>query len=237
MQLSRISFLYLRITPFSLRLQANPGHSHPSYPLLPCANTLQIKKIKKKMLKPQLHQSRSTQILFLHKPFIHGSRRSTSLPIWSRPSLLNKHRNVRVGLIPSNTKAVSSSSSSSSDSTTTTKTTSTTTMTTTPTTIQTTPTTPTTPTTTTTTTIVTTEVVTEKFISVKATITVTLTVGGFLTHLGLTRGLDDITDMLGQSLLLELVSAELDPSKYGVWQSMHVHSNHSLTNFSLSNPS
>ncbi|ONH99220.1 hypothetical protein PRUPE_6G018700 [Prunus persica] len=164
------------------------------------------------MLKPQLHQSRSTQTLFLHKPFIHGSRRSTSLPIWSRPSLLNKQRNVRVGLIPSNTKAVSSSSSSSSDSsstpTTTTKTTSTTTMTTTPTTIQT-PTTPTT--TTTTTTIVTTEVVTEKFISVKATITVTLTVGGFLSHLGLKRGLDDITDMLGQSLLLELVSAELDP--------------------------
>lgn len=189
------------------------------------------------MLKPQLHQSRSAQTLFLHKPFIHGSSRSTSLPIWSRPSLLNKHRNVRVGLIPSNTNAVSSSSSSSDSSstpTTTTKTTSTTTMTTTPTTIQT---APTTPTTTTTTTIVTTEVVTEKFISVKATITVTLTVGGFLSHLGLKRGLDDITDMLGQSLLLELVSAELEPSKYGVSQSMHVHSNHSLTNFSLSNPS
>lgn len=52
-------------------------------------------------------------------------------------------------------------------------------------------------------------------ISVKATITVKLSVTGFLSSLvGLSRGLDDIADLLGKSLLLELVSAELDPSEY-----------------------
>jgi lipoxygenase len=40
------------------------------------------------------------------------------------------------------------------------------------------------------------------------------TVGGFLSNLGITRGLDDIRDLLGQTLQLELVSTELDPSKY-----------------------
>ncbi|KAG6632538.1 hypothetical protein CIPAW_13G165600 [Carya illinoinensis] len=52
---------------------------------------------------------------------------------------------------------------------------------------------------------------TEKATSVKATVTVKLTVGGFLSNLGIDRGLDDVTDWLGKTLLLELVSAQLDP--------------------------
>lgn len=55
---------------------------------------------------------------------------------------------------------------------------------------------------------------TEKSVSVKAIVTVKPTVGGFLTNLGINRGLDDIQDVLGKTLLLELVQAELDPSKY-----------------------
>ncbi|EXB48405.1 Linoleate 13S-lipoxygenase 2-1 [Morus notabilis] len=51
----------------------------------------------------------------------------------------------------------------------------------------------------------------KKAIKVKAVATVSPTVGGFLTNLGLDRGLDDIQDLLGKSLLVELVSAELDP--------------------------
>ncbi|XVF47463.1 hypothetical protein PTKIN_Ptkin03bG0110500 [Pterospermum kingtungense] len=47
--------------------------------------------------------------------------------------------------------------------------------------------------------------------TVKALVTVKQTVGGFLSNLGLQRGLDDIQDLLGKSILLELVSAELDP--------------------------
>ncbi|PIN14610.1 Linoleate 13S-lipoxygenase [Handroanthus impetiginosus] len=54
---------------------------------------------------------------------------------------------------------------------------------------------------------------TEKSTSVKAVVTVLQTVGGALSHLGLTRGLDDIADVLGRTLLVELVAAELDPSK------------------------
>ncbi|KAK2968088.1 hypothetical protein RJ640_028921 [Escallonia rubra] len=46
---------------------------------------------------------------------------------------------------------------------------------------------------------------------VKAVATVQVTVGGFLSNLGLTRGLDDITDVLGKSIRLELVAAELNP--------------------------
>nr|KYP68245.1 hypothetical protein KK1_021865 [Cajanus cajan] len=51
-----------------------------------------------------------------------------------------------------------------------------------------------------------------KAVKVKATITVQPTVGGFFSELssGLGRGLDDIKDLLGQSLLVELLSAELD---------------------------
>ncbi|MQM09515.1 hypothetical protein Taro_042388 [Colocasia esculenta] len=45
---------------------------------------------------------------------------------------------------------------------------------------------------------------------VKAVVTVKLTVGGMLTNVGLSRLLDDITDLLGKSLYIELVSAELD---------------------------
>ncbi|KAK3015479.1 hypothetical protein RJ639_005784 [Escallonia herrerae] len=46
---------------------------------------------------------------------------------------------------------------------------------------------------------------------VKAVVAVQVTVGGFLSNLGLTRGLDDITDLLGKSIILEFVAAELDP--------------------------
>ncbi|XP_010265847.1 PREDICTED: linoleate 13S-lipoxygenase 2-1, chloroplastic [Nelumbo nucifera] len=52
---------------------------------------------------------------------------------------------------------------------------------------------------------------TSKNITVKAVVTVQPTVGGVLSNLGLERGLDDITDLLGKTLLLELVSSELDP--------------------------
>ncbi|KAL4335203.1 hypothetical protein GQ457_07G043520 [Hibiscus cannabinus] len=45
---------------------------------------------------------------------------------------------------------------------------------------------------------------------VKASVTVQQT-AGLLSNLGFERGLDDIQDLLGKSLLLELVSAELDP--------------------------
>ncbi|XP_062083950.1 linoleate 13S-lipoxygenase 2-1, chloroplastic-like [Humulus lupulus] len=51
----------------------------------------------------------------------------------------------------------------------------------------------------------------EKIIKVKAVVTVSSTVGGFLSNIGLSRGLDDIQDLLGKTLLLELVSAELEP--------------------------
>ncbi|CAK9146783.1 unnamed protein product [Ilex paraguariensis] len=54
---------------------------------------------------------------------------------------------------------------------------------------------------------------TEKSTTVKVVVTVLATAGGLLSNLGLTRGLDDISDLFGRSLLLELVAAELDPSK------------------------
>ncbi|GMH00077.1 hypothetical protein Nepgr_001916 [Nepenthes gracilis] len=47
--------------------------------------------------------------------------------------------------------------------------------------------------------------------TVKAVVSVKLTVGGLLSNLGLSHGLDDISDFLGKTLLLELVSADLDP--------------------------
>ncbi|XP_024982632.1 linoleate 13S-lipoxygenase 2-1, chloroplastic-like [Cynara cardunculus var. scolymus] len=47
--------------------------------------------------------------------------------------------------------------------------------------------------------------------SVKAVVTVQMTVGGVLSNLSITRAFDDIGDLLGKSLLLELVSAEVDP--------------------------
>ena len=48
-------------------------------------------------------------------------------------------------------------------------------------------------------------------IAVKAVVTVQPTVTGFFKSLGIDRGLDDIQDLLGKSLLLQLVSAKLDP--------------------------
>ncbi|KAL3519188.1 hypothetical protein ACH5RR_021777 [Cinchona calisaya] len=56
---------------------------------------------------------------------------------------------------------------------------------------------------------------TEKSTSVKAVVTIQPSVGGVLTDLGLSRGLDDIIDVIGKTLLLEFVSAELD-SKTGL---------------------
>ncbi|XVF04631.1 hypothetical protein REPUB_Repub05bG0101000 [Reevesia pubescens] len=53
---------------------------------------------------------------------------------------------------------------------------------------------------------------TQKSLRVKAIVNVKETVGDFITHLGLERGLDDIQDLLGKSILLELVSKELDPT-------------------------
>ncbi|KAL8262954.1 hypothetical protein R6Q59_024303 [Mikania micrantha] len=50
-----------------------------------------------------------------------------------------------------------------------------------------------------------------KTIGVKAVITVQLTVGGTLSNL-VTNALDGVADMLGKSLLLELVAAEADPN-------------------------
>ncbi|PKA62901.1 Linoleate 13S-lipoxygenase 2-1, chloroplastic [Apostasia shenzhenica] len=48
---------------------------------------------------------------------------------------------------------------------------------------------------------------------VKAVATVKLAVGGIFSHVGITRGLDDIADVLGRSLYLELLSTELDAGK------------------------
>ncbi|XP_052198127.1 linoleate 13S-lipoxygenase 2-1, chloroplastic-like [Diospyros lotus] len=48
--------------------------------------------------------------------------------------------------------------------------------------------------------------------TVKAEVTVIVTVGGILSNLTLSRGVDDVTDLLGKSFLLEIISAELDPS-------------------------
>jgi hypothetical protein len=55
-------------------------------------------------------------------------------------------------------------------------------------------------------------VVAPKEVIMKAVVTVQTTIGGVFAHLGVKRGMDDITDLLGKTLLLELVSAELDPS-------------------------
>ncbi|XP_061361375.1 linoleate 13S-lipoxygenase 2-1, chloroplastic-like isoform X1 [Gastrolobium bilobum] len=57
-----------------------------------------------------------------------------------------------------------------------------------------------------------TDTTTEKTtVKLKAVVQVTVTVAGFFSSLRLDRGIDDITDLLGKSLLLELVSSELDP--------------------------
>ncbi|GJZ58111.1 zinc finger BED domain-containing protein RICESLEEPER 2 [Tanacetum coccineum] len=48
---------------------------------------------------------------------------------------------------------------------------------------------------------------------VKAVIAVQVTMGGLISSIGLTKGMDDFTDLLGKSILLELVAAEVDHSK------------------------
>jgi hypothetical protein len=51
-------------------------------------------------------------------------------------------------------------------------------------------------------------------VMVKAVVTVKITTGSLISNLfGLTAPLDLFTDLLGKTFLLELVSAELDPSK------------------------
>jgi len=52
---------------------------------------------------------------------------------------------------------------------------------------------------------------TEKSISVKAVVTVKPSVTGVLSNIGVSRGLDDVADLLGKSILLELVSTEVNP--------------------------
>ncbi|KAL5766720.1 hypothetical protein ACOSP7_017337 [Xanthoceras sorbifolium] len=52
---------------------------------------------------------------------------------------------------------------------------------------------------------------TENSVNVKAVVTVKQSIGGVLSNLNINRGFDDIQDVLGKSILLELVSAELDP--------------------------
>lgn len=54
---------------------------------------------------------------------------------------------------------------------------------------------------------------TERVTRVKAVVSVLSTVGTNLSNVGLDRASDDIADFLGKTLLLELVAAELDPSK------------------------
>ncbi|GKE45718.1 linoleate 13S-lipoxygenase 2-1, chloroplastic-like protein, partial [Tanacetum coccineum] len=45
---------------------------------------------------------------------------------------------------------------------------------------------------------------------VKAVIAVQVTMGGLISSIGLTKGMDDFMDLLGKSILLELVAAEVD---------------------------
>lgn len=60
-------------------------------------------------------------------------------------------------------------------------------------------------------------------VKVKAVVTVKLTAGSVLSNLiGFTAPLDIITDLLGKTFLLELVSAELDPSKHNQYY-LHVY--------------
>lgn len=55
----------------------------------------------------------------------------------------------------------------------------------------------------------------EKRVKVKAVVTVQVTAGGLFSNLSiLTRPVDDIADLLGRTLLLELVSNQLDSRKH-----------------------
>lgn len=53
----------------------------------------------------------------------------------------------------------------------------------------------------------------EDAISVKAVVTVTTSAVGFFKSFRIDRGQDELQDLLGKSLLLELVAAQLDPRK------------------------
>ncbi|XP_058761884.1 linoleate 13S-lipoxygenase 2-1, chloroplastic-like isoform X1 [Vicia villosa] len=55
------------------------------------------------------------------------------------------------------------------------------------------------------------EAIERKPVEVKAIVTVKPAGGGVLSNVGLQRGLDNISDLMGKSILLELVSSELDP--------------------------
>ncbi|XP_073226130.1 linoleate 13S-lipoxygenase 2-1, chloroplastic-like isoform X2 [Cicer arietinum] len=61
---------------------------------------------------------------------------------------------------------------------------------------------------------------------VKATVSVIPTVVGILSELGIERGLDDIKDLIGQSIFLELLSAQLDPALEKVSIKGYVHLTH-----------
>ncbi|KAL6288426.1 hypothetical protein ACE6H2_005936 [Prunus campanulata] len=50
-------------------------------------------------------------------------------------------------------------------------------------------------------------------VTIKAVAKVQVTAGGFISTIGLTRPLVDFTDLVGKTLLLELVSTQLDPKK------------------------
>ncbi|KAF9597869.1 hypothetical protein IFM89_021954 [Coptis chinensis] len=55
---------------------------------------------------------------------------------------------------------------------------------------------------------------TEQTVAIKAVVSVKV-IGGALSDISLTRGLDDITDLLGRSLILQLVSSEVHPNQDG----------------------
>ena len=57
----------------------------------------------------------------------------------------------------------------------------------------------------------------EESFKVKAIVSVKLAKPGFLSSLSLDRRIDDIIDLLGKSLLLELVSSQLDPGTYFIF--------------------
>ncbi|KAE8710610.1 Linoleate 13S-lipoxygenase 2-1 [Hibiscus syriacus] len=52
---------------------------------------------------------------------------------------------------------------------------------------------------------------TDKSVAVKATVVAKQTVTSFIKNIGIQQGLDEIQDLLGKTLLLELVAAHLDP--------------------------
>ncbi|KAM1503767.1 hypothetical protein ACFX13_029309 [Malus domestica] len=50
-----------------------------------------------------------------------------------------------------------------------------------------------------------------KAVTIRAVVTVQISVGNLIYTIGLTRPLDDLADVFGGTMLLELLSAELDP--------------------------